>query len=252
MIKDFLISFKDNFKEKTRNPFLGTYLIVWLIRNWELVYTLFNFDDSHTLIDKIAFIKKYYTENDFLQNLFINILWAFGLLIATYILLNISRFITNFSEKQLTPWIYKITDSKSIVLKTEYNRVRTERDGIQLRLDQSRESNSKLENRIQKLDSEIAEMSKQSIQELPDFSDLKGNLTTILIEKLEKKELIEAFKRVSVFINKGQYLSNDYEPLNYLIELGLIVFVKDSSRNTSKIYKLTEDGEKVIKELRFK
>ena len=48
MIKDFLVSFKDNFKEKTRNPFLGTYLIVWLIRNWELIYTLFNFDQNKT------------------------------------------------------------------------------------------------------------------------------------------------------------------------------------------------------------
>jgi len=32
-VKDFLISFSDNFKKKTQNPFLGTYLIVWIIRN---------------------------------------------------------------------------------------------------------------------------------------------------------------------------------------------------------------------------
>ena len=117
MIKDFLISFRDNFKEKTRNPFLGTYLIVWIIRNWELIYTLFNFDENFKLQDKIDFIKTYYSEQSFIGNLLTSVLWAFGLLILTYLLLSISRLITNFSEKQITPWIYKITDSKSIVLK---------------------------------------------------------------------------------------------------------------------------------------
>ncbi|WP_377717329.1 hypothetical protein [Pseudofulvibacter geojedonensis] len=62
MIKDFLISFRDNFKEKTRNPFLGTYVIVWIVLNWELIYTLFNFDDNYKLENKVAFIKAYYKE----------------------------------------------------------------------------------------------------------------------------------------------------------------------------------------------
>ena len=105
MIKDFLISFRDNFKEKTRNPFLGTYVIVWIVLNWELIYTLFNFDDNYKLENKVAFIKAYYKEQSFIGNLFKTVLWAFGLLILTYLLLAISRLITNFSEKQITPWI---------------------------------------------------------------------------------------------------------------------------------------------------
>lgn len=135
MIKDFFVSFKDNFKEKTQNPFLGTYLIVWVIRNWELVYTLFNFDDDYTLEKKKAFITKYYDEaHNFIENLFYNILWTFGVLILTYILLNVSRLIVNLFDKQLKPWIYKITDSKSIVLKEEYEQLRSERDDLQSRL----------------------------------------------------------------------------------------------------------------------
>ena len=70
MIKDFLISFRDNFKEKTRNPFLGTYVIVWIVLNWELIYTLFNFDDNYKLENKVAFIKAYYKEQSFIGNLF--------------------------------------------------------------------------------------------------------------------------------------------------------------------------------------
>jgi hypothetical protein len=138
MIKDFLISFTDNFKEKTKNPFLGTYLL----------YTLFNFDEDCNLEDKKAFITNYYDKNDFINNLFTNTLWTFGLLILTYALLNLSRVIVNLSEKQLTPWVYQVTDSKSIVLKTEYDRIRTENDDLQFRLDKERESKSRLETRI--------------------------------------------------------------------------------------------------------
>ena len=123
MIRDFLISFKDNLNEKSRNPFLGTYLIVWLFRNWELVYTLFHFDPEQKLEHKVGFIKGYYSQHDFIENLLTNIYWAFGLLILTYLLLSISRLIVNLSDKRITPWIYKITDSNSIVLKSEYERI---------------------------------------------------------------------------------------------------------------------------------
>lgn len=111
MIKDTFISFKDNFKERISNPFLGTYLAVWLIRNWDLIYSLFNFDDEYSLKEKIKFIESYYENHEFLVDLSINILWTFAVLITTYILMNLSRLIVNLFEKRLSPWIYQITDS---------------------------------------------------------------------------------------------------------------------------------------------
>jgi hypothetical protein len=255
MIKDFLVSFKDNFKEKTRNPFLGTYLIVWLIRNWELVYTLFNFDQNQNLANKIDFIKTYYSNNNFLQNLWTNVYWSFGLLVLTYLLLNISRLITNLSEKRLTPWIYKITDSKSIVLKTEYNRIRTERDEIQFRLDQERDLKSKLENQIKRLENELTESKNRipeeeiTLESILPKSDIDNSLN-ILYEKLKERELIEKFKETATIINKGTLINNN-EPIDGLIELGLIIFEKDSPYGGAKKYKLTDYGEKMLTKLRF-
>ena len=101
MIKDIFLSFRDNFREKVTNPFLGTYLFVWIIRNWELVYSIFNFDKTHDLEFKVQFIKSYYAENAFLMGILINILWTFGILIVTYVILNISRAIVNISEKKI-------------------------------------------------------------------------------------------------------------------------------------------------------
>lgn len=259
MIKDLLVSFRDNFKEKTTNPFLGTYLIVWLVRNWELLYTLFNFNSDQKLNDKVEFIKNYYIKHDFLENLVTNIYWAFGILCITYLLLNLSRLIVNLSEKRLTPWIYKITDSKSIVLRTEYERIREEREDLQLRLDHERESKSKLESRIKYLENEILEVSKAQSEKLvdksPDIeSDNMSNDVTDeidkLLQKLKVNNFVKDFKDIAVRINKGEYISNKNNSIDYLIELGLIRYEKDHIQGASKKYILTADGEKILRKTR--
>ena len=256
MIKDFFVSFGDNFKEKTKNPLLGTYLIVWMFRNWELVFTLFNFDNDQKLKDKIAFINDYYTKNDFVENLWNNVYWSFGLLVITYLLINLSRFIVNLSEKQLTPWIYKLTDSKSIVLKTVYERVRAEKEDLQIRLDQERDSKSRLENRIKNLELEIAELTKPAIED--NISNNDGNLpnktnletTPIIMQKLKEKELLQEFINTAVKINKGESIENNYTSKDYFIELGLLKFTSNGYKNT-KNYQITSEGENLLKKARL-
>ena len=264
MIKDFLISFTDNFKEKTKNPFLGTYLTVWMIRNWDLIYTLFNFDKDCTLYDKKTFISNYYKKGDFIDNLFTNILWTFCLLILTYILLNLSRFIVNLSEKQITPWVYKITDSKSIVLKTEYERIRSENDDLQMRLDKEREAKGRLENRIKSLESEIIEVTRVKLETEGDAGKevkytskrttknkpvIEDSITK-LFNKLKEKDLTKEFLDTCTKINRGDAISNTYKFSDYFIELGLIKFYQNSI-NGSKRYNITAEGEILLKKLRL-
>lgn len=262
MIKDFLISFTDNFKEKTKNPFLGTYLLVWIIRNWDLIYTLFNFDKDCNLEDKKAFITNYYDKNDFINNLFTNTLWTFGLLILTYALLNLSRVIVNLSEKQLTPWVYQVTDSKSIVLKTEYDRIRTENDDLQFRLDKERESKSRLETRIKNLEAEIIEVTRikaedegeKSIELISTDKVEKSKFILDdfdkLINKLKDKKLLKDFIYVCTQINKGNSIPNSFGQIDSFIELGLVKFERNAI-NSSKNYKITTEGEAVLKKARF-
>ncbi|MGZ4044308.1 MAG: hypothetical protein ACXVO9_13980, partial [Bacteroidia bacterium] len=228
MIKDFLISFRDNFKEKTRNPFLGTYFAVWLVRNWELVYTIFNFDNDCKLADKVGFVKNYYHRINFFENLGINILWAFGLLIVTYILLNLSRLIINTSEKRLTPWVYQITDSKSIVLKSVYQNLMAEKDELQLRLDQERESKSKLENRIKKLEEDLIQTTSKSLEKpkeitvkTPENSKKNDTTAQILLKKIKDQDKLSDFLDFSVKMNKEEYVSPRDTSKDYLIQLGL-------------------------------
>lgn len=248
MVKDFLISFSDNFKEKTKNPFLGTYLLVWLIRNWDLIYSLFNFDPKSNRGERIRFVKAYYSETNFVENLLINIFWSFGLLILTYLLVNISRVIVNLSEKQLTPWIYKITDSKSIVLKEEYDRIRLENDELQTRLDKERESKSKLETRISSLENEISENLKSQVgtQRDADFP-ISGDDARIekLIERIKSKGTLEEFKNVCLRIQRGESIPNSIQATDNFLQLGLISF-QGNHGASAKYFKITEDGKKVL------
>ena len=248
MIKDLLISFKDNITEKTKNPFLGTYLLVWIVRNWELVYSLFNFDKGIKLKDKVLFIKAYYKENNFIENLLTNVLWAFGLLILTYILLNLSRLIVNFFEKRLTPWIFKITDSKSIVLKSEYDLIRNELIETQNRLDNERDSKSKLENRIKSLQEELLGISDNDKSNNKILSD---DYLNTLYNKLREKEYVQDFVKTASMINRKEFINNDYLPKDYFLDLGLITYIGTSSGG-GKQYVLTGDGDNLLRIIRVK
>ena len=259
MIKDFLISFKDNLREKNRNPFLGTYLLVWLFRNWELLFTLFNFDKEKKLQDKIDFIKNYYSKHDFLLNLWTNVYWAFGILVITYLLLNLSRLIVNLSESRLSPWIYKITDSKSIVLKSAYESIRSDRDDLQLRLDQERESKSKLEARIKSLETQIIEASTPKSEK----ADIKitsksetqkkviNNEASLLLQKIKDRNLVKDFLDTASMINKGEYIDNDYQPKELFIQLGLLKFQRTHHAGNAKMYTITPVGESVLQKARL-
>lgn len=152
MIKDLFVSFRDSIKDKTTNPFLGTYILVWLIRNWDLVYSIFNFDKEHDLEHKIKYIDNYYPEgNSFLWNVGANILWTFIVLGVTYFLLNLSRLIVNFSEKRMKPLVYKWTDEKSIVFREKYEALKEINKDLNNRLDIEHERNVKLEKELREL-----------------------------------------------------------------------------------------------------
>lgn len=257
MIKDIFLSFRDNFKEKTTNPFLGTYLIIWMIRNWELVYSLFNFDHHDTLETKVNFIKEYYRSNLFIEGIFWNILWTFGVLIITFLLLNVSRAIVNLFEKQLKPWIYKLTDSKSIVLKSTYESIRNQRDELQFRLDKERESKSKLESKIKSLEEEISERDKVAAErkgeenigtnELVESSEIQ-----ILFDKLNNAKLIEDFKKVAVKSKKGQSISVNHEYIDKYIEYGLLEYKSTSYTGGENYYEVTTEGDELLRYMRNK
>jgi len=120
MVKDTLNSMLENIKERTTNPFLGTLIVVWVIKNWTLVYSLLYFDSAFKLKDRLNYISHYFSDHSFIWNMMYVILITLAVLILTYILLSISRLVTDTQERIIVPMISKWTDKSSVVLKTEY------------------------------------------------------------------------------------------------------------------------------------
>lgn len=121
MILDSVSSFIDNLKTKVSNPFFGTLLAVWLVRNWNLVYGLFIFDDDCGMDDKFEFVRNHFKGKNIYNELWINISTTFSLLILGYILLIASRFLANLVEHRITPIINTIAASKLVANKDVLN-----------------------------------------------------------------------------------------------------------------------------------
>ena len=229
MIKDIFFSLKDTVKTKTTNPFFGTLIIVWVIHSWELIFTFFNFEIGTNLKDKIEFLRTYLGAKPFLNNLIECIGITLLVLIATYFLLNLSRLIVNLFEKRITPWVYKITDSNSIVLKSNFKLLEKERDVLSQKLEMERETKLRLQNDISRLENRIKELiTPQEKQEQTPNEEPEKKLTSekvkLLLDDITEKNMITFFDTLINQINNEDYIDINISKneINYFLKADII------------------------------
>ena len=267
MILTWLTSAGNNIVDKTKNPFLGTFTLVWLARNWELIFALFNFDKSYSLEKKIKFLSERIQYDTFWTEVGYNILWTFIVLILTYLLVNITRVISNLFEKRLTPIVHKWTDYKSLVPKSEYQGVLTRMNDIQERLDKEiqekiklQNERDKLEENIQKLNIEIINLEDKPKPEQTEktesrklFKDSEETLKTDLSEMEQK--LVSKYGADKVFYvldlilkNKTIFQNTEYTEVADTLE-NFEFIVPDLSKNDGIIYGMRPSGKRLWKKL---
>ncbi len=54
--KDIQDGLKGDIQEKSKSPFFGAFLVTWLIRHWEFIFIIFNFDSGNNLEKKLELI----------------------------------------------------------------------------------------------------------------------------------------------------------------------------------------------------
>lgn len=212
MLLEFWSSFRDNFRQKSRNPFFGTLIIVWVVKNWKLVYALFYFDSTYTLAKRIEYIEVYYKNTDFFWNL-MYCLWLTVLsLIGSYLLLNISRLIINLYEKKLTPWIYKLTDKNTVVLKTDYDKLKTQFTSLSKRYDDEKKKRIDLANENEELEKKNALFQDEINGLLLRLSnEEKADLTA----ELSIDNLVENQDQVHVYEKTNKFFEVIYKDLGF-------------------------------------
>ncbi len=155
MLKNLLFSVRDNIKKKTANPFLVTLLIVWLFRHYKELFKLMSSSENIGYDEKAKILDTLLKPEHLIVNVFQCIIIALIVLAITYFLLNISRLIINFFEKTVTPWVYKITDKSSVVMKDTYEAALNENQNIQNRFEEERDKRIKLEGEVSSLEQRI-------------------------------------------------------------------------------------------------
>lgn len=262
-------SILSNYKSKIRNPFFGTLASVWLVRNWSIVYAIFNFDKECTMQDKVNYIQDYFNHKDYWNEFWINIGISFAILIVTYILLGFSRGLTDLYYKVIEPWIITFMDKSAIYTKTEKTRLEGRISLLEKKLLKSESDLTSHISEIEKANKEFNEMSSEKDAEIENleldidkltesneidasvsnelnkyFDGLKiGNAQLDLMDILENKEI----KKI---ISPG----NHSQAYSQLINTGLVSNIDDNLKLTTlgKLYlamwknKLNTDRPKVM------
>ena len=248
MIKDIILSFKENLKQKSTNPFFGTLIIVWIIHNWEFIYNVFNFEKEKTFDQKIDYLKLFLEPIPFIKNLGVCILITFIVLAITFILLNLSRLIKNISEKKLTPWIYKISDKNSIVLKSDYDILKNERDFLSQKLEEERDSKLKLRTEINKLEERLGE----NIDEENNKTEFKyeSEIDYIISEIKQNEKNLNAFNSFIDKINNDDYIEYNIfkNLLNFLLRYDVLKLKSKGANSDFRKYVFTPFGNQIKNE----
>lgn len=256
---DWFESAYDHIKSRLANPFLGALIFVWLLRNWLLIYSLFNFDENFGWKEKVEFINNYFHSKDFGYEIWTNIWIAFLLVVIGFITLLITRWITNIYEFKLLPLTYKYSEPKNLVTKERFDslmKMSREKDDT---IEKHRDALDRQELIIRNKESEIEVLTRRisefqlkeskSITEISQdkdqndfFAFTENQLDQRLKHYSEREVLIdhekEKLKKVVFKIIEEQRLNEFLEIYNLLYKEGLEV--RSIIRSTIDYYEKLE------------
>lgn len=236
MIKNSLLSLTENLKSKTTNPFFGTLIIVWIIHNWKLVYTVFHFEQDTSLDMRIAFLTTYFKQPAFIYDLLWCILISIGVLIITYALLNLTRLILNFSDKVVAPFVYKITDKSSIVLKSDYQQLEELRQHFEDKYESERKARLLLRDELEKSEIKLTKTEPKKPKVIGEINRKR----TVFENLIKSKNNLAQFKEM-VDIVSNSIAVKENPAIKTSLKYNLIT--KARSTQSGYKYSYTQDGE---------
>jgi hypothetical protein len=222
------------------------------------VYSLFNFDKDVDLVYKITNIRAYYLNVNFYDNL-IECLWKSVLvLIATYVLINVGRFIVEFFEKVVTPSIYKLFGNTKIVTRAIHNDLKKELKDAEVRFEEENKKRLNAQAEVERLEKKIIDLNNKKNKDESLISRISAigesdaendnSRIDVIMKKIGKDKYLNDIINLITQIKKETRFRNDNEIVDYAIRLGLIEY-KEKGMNGTKIYKFTQTGRLVAERI---
>ncbi len=204
-------SFFSNIKDKLTNPFFGTLIIVLLIDHWELWYTVFQFDDNFTRVDKVNFIETYVSNNITLLSFLWDIAQAVFYMFLGYLVVVGTRSLVMWIEFYLMPLITRKIINKNVVRKEEYDKAVKEREEYFDQYEEQRENVRKFSKTIDEQTEQIKVKDDQLLQQSETLSSTIRDLD-LTKERWGKsqKDIEERQKQIEVLTKNVNHFENQY------------------------------------------
>lgn len=116
-----------------------------------LIVTILSLDLYRTLDEKIGVLKAYFIDRSIVFGFFYTSFVTLLVLITSYVLLNVSRWIINMFDNRLTPWVYKHSDPSSIVVISQYRALEQENKSLRKQIVEEKEKAEAADIRANKL-----------------------------------------------------------------------------------------------------
>ena len=192
-------SFFSNIKDKLTNPYFGTLIIILFFSHWELLYSIFNFNASQDLNDKISFIQEYISENITWTSFFKDATLALGLMLTGYLVIVGTRSLVIWVEFRLMPIITGVIISKNVVRKSEYDEVVQQREEYFDQYEEQRENVRRFSKtideqteQIKQKDEDLLKQTKIIGETLDNFNNSQNRLDTLQnIEITQNKQIAQ-------------------------------------------------------------
>src|SRR5690606_12684257 len=219
-------SFFETIKERISNPFFGTLILVLIGRNWELIYSLFNFESSDKRLDRISIINTYFEDKSFVGELAYNLLLTIGLMLLGYTLIVLTRTLSIWIEYNVMPLITKKVISSEVVPSKQFKDTAKERDDYfdryenerkRLReiiddYDTLRENFQKTSETFNKLSEEHEKLTQKNIDLEGRISELNERIKEINFKNSEyKTKNNELNKKVNQLKDESFVILNDID-----------------------------------------
>jgi hypothetical protein len=260
MVEKTFTSLLSNFRQKSTNPILGTLLIVWVFSNWKLVYPLFNFDKDADLVYKITTIRAYYLKVNFYENLGWCALKAIGILILTYALMNLGRFVVEFYEKMVTPYIYKLFGNTKIVSRERFDALKSENKKLELMLEEENERRIKEQAKVERLEKKLGESNnldvtsekvpliKKSTNKKVSIVKNEGTDVDSLLKAVSAQKMVREYANFIKEVEAGKPISSGSNVASNALSLSLVKIKSD--RNGFLQYDFSPLGKEFVKKFK--
>lgn len=258
MIVNTIGSIRDNFTKKVRNPFFGTLTVVFVLKNWQLFYSLLLFDSHELRSSRIEIIEKY-IETAGGNWIFVKaVCWTFAILIISYILQGLGALISNFYDSIIHPWIISIaTKGVSVVTKDKYELEVQKNKVLEDRLKEEREKRYSVESELDRIEKKQTNQSDLIEYVSDDQEVLKTNKVSHEEKVLDRimqdnwkgyyMNLINFVLNTSTVIKVNNHIDKRF--IDYVVVQGILTIELhlDEYGNKHSVYVFTEFGERVKK-----